>query len=168
MPTLNKLTCTILLPPTDTPLPEYRRKYLDSSVSVYVPVPEIPILQAAPAFNIQLRSEDEWLAPGLAMFVYIDGYYQCNRSKCTPLTGSSALELRVRQKEEKVAGGGGGFVGREWRWVGLDVGIFLRFSLDWFMHALLTAIFLLQNKPVGLQVLTMTCKSMWARSRSLC
>ena len=124
MPILNKLTCTILLPPTDTPLPEYRRKYLDSSVSVYVPVPEIAVLQAAPAFNIQLRSEDEWLAPGLAMFVYIDGYYQCNRSKRTPLTGSSALELRVRQKEEKLAGGGGGFVGREWRWVQLYVGMF--------------------------------------------
>jgi hypothetical protein len=144
MPTLNKLTCTILLPPTDTPLPEYRRKYLDSSVSVYVPVPEIPILQAAPTFNIQLRSEDEWLAPGLAMFVYIDGYYQCNRSKRTPLTGSSALELRVRQKEEKLAGGSGGFVGREWRWVQLDVGMFLLFlprSARLCDRTLLTAVF---------------------------
>jgi hypothetical protein len=168
MPTLNKLTCTILLPPTDTPLPEYRRKYLDSSVSVYVPVPEIPILQAAPAFNIQLRSEDEWIAPGLAMFVYIDGYYQCNRSKRTPLSGSSALELRVRQKEEKLAGGGGGFVGREWRWVQLDVGMFTLYSPRQVYVRLTDCLLSLQNKPTGLLALTMICKSMWVRLRSLC
>jgi len=34
---------------------------------------------------------------------------------------------------------------------------------------LLTVIFfLLQNKPMGFLVLTMICKTMWARSRSLC
>jgi len=61
------------------------------------------------------------------MFVYIDGRYQCNRSKRMPLPGSGVrgegIEMRVRQKEEKVAGGGGEFVGREWRWVELDVGM---------------------------------------------
>ena len=63
------------------------------------------------------------------MFVYIDGRYQCNRSKRMPPPGSatgnggSGVEMRVRQKEEKVAGGGGDFVGREWRWVELDVGM---------------------------------------------
>lgn len=36
---------------------------------------------------------------------------------------SSGIEMRVRQKEEKIAGGGGEFVGREWRWVQLDVGM---------------------------------------------
>jgi hypothetical protein len=125
MPTCNKLSCAIILPPTDTPLPEYRLRYLDSSVSVYVPVPDIPILHAAPSFNIQLWSEG-YIAPGLAMFVYIDGHYQCNRSKRMPLPGSaggSGVDIRLRQKEEKVAGGEGDFVGREWRWVGLDVGM---------------------------------------------
>lgn len=125
MPTLGHLTCNILLPPTDTPLPEYKRKYLDSSVSVYVPVPDIPVLEVAPAFNIYLSS-DAWLAPGLAVFVYIDGVYQCNRSRRTSSDGPSrgAVEVRLRQKEEKVAGGLGDFVGREWRWVALDVGMF--------------------------------------------
>lgn len=37
--------------------------------------------------------------------------------------GGSSVEIRLRQKEEKVAGGEGEFVGREWRWVGLDVGM---------------------------------------------
>jgi hypothetical protein len=132
MPTCNKISCAILLPPTDTPLPEYHRRYLDSSVSVYVPVPDIPILHAAPSFNIQLWT-DGYIAPGLAMFVYIDGRYQCNRSKRMPPPGSvtgngvemrrGGIEMRVRQKEEKVAGGEGEFVGREWRWVELDVGM---------------------------------------------
>ena len=125
MPTCNKISCAIILPPTDTPLPEYHRRYLDSSVSVYVPVPDIPILHAAPSFNIQLWT-DGYIAPGLAMFVYIDGRYQCNRSKRMPPPGSaksSGIEMRVRQKEEKIAGGGGEFVGREWRWVQLDVGM---------------------------------------------
>lgn len=61
------------------------------------------------------------------MFVYIDGRYQCNRSKRMPppgsAKGSNGIEMRVRQKEEKIAGGGGEFVGREWRWVHLDVGM---------------------------------------------
>lgn len=61
------------------------------------------------------------------MFVYIDGCYQCNRSKRMPPPGSSAkgsgIEMRVRQNEEKIAGGEGEFVGREWRWVHLDVGM---------------------------------------------
>jgi hypothetical protein len=36
-------------------------------------------------------------------------------------------------------------------------------------RALLTVFFLsLQNKPMGLLVLTLICKSMWARSRWLC
>jgi len=128
MPTCNKVSCAILLPPTDTPLPEYHRRYLDSSVSVYVPVPDVPILHAAPSFNIQLWT-DGYIAPGLAMFVYIDGRYQCNRSKRMPPPGSatgnggSGVEMRVRQKVVKVAGGGGDFVGREWRWVELDVGM---------------------------------------------
>lgn len=60
------------------------------------------------------------------MFVYIDGHYQCNRSKRMPPPGSaggSGIEMMLRQKEEKVAGGEGDFVGREWRWVSLDVGM---------------------------------------------
>jgi hypothetical protein len=103
MPTCNKISGAIILPPTDTPLPEYHRRYLDSSVSVYVPVPDIPILHAAPSFNIQLWT-DGYIAPGLAMFVYIDGRYQCNRSKRMPPPGlgrgdgNGGIEMRVRQK----------------------------------------------------------------------
>lgn len=126
MPTCNKITCTILLPPTDTPVPEYKRRYLDSSVSVYVPVPDIPILKAAPSFNIDLWTDD-YIAPGLAVFVFIDGLYQANRSKLVPPLGSqggSGVRMTLRQKEEKVAGGEGSFVGREWRWVQLGTGTF--------------------------------------------
>ncbi|KAM0718506.1 hypothetical protein Q7P37_005576 [Cladosporium fusiforme] len=127
MPTLGHLSCNILLPPTDTPLPTYKHKYLDSSVSAYVPVPNIPILHAAPSFNIQLRS-NAWIAPGLAAFVYIDGVYHCNRSKRAPdigTPGGSGVEIRLRQREDKMAGprgqSSGDFVGREWRWVELGV-----------------------------------------------
>lgn len=128
MPTLNNLDCTILLPPTSTPLPEYRRRYLDSSVSAYIPVP-VPALPAAQPFAIRLRA-DNWVAPGLAAFVFIDGIYHANRSKRAPLLGSeggSAVEILLRQKEEKVAGAEQGmFVGREWRFGGLDVGMSTR------------------------------------------
>lgn len=60
------------------------------------------------------------------MFVYIDGLYQCNRSKHMPSPdspGGGRIEMKLRQKEEKVAGGEGNFVGREWRWVDLGVGM---------------------------------------------
>jgi hypothetical protein len=104
MPTLSKIHCSIQLSPTNTPLPEYKRSYLDSGVSVYIPVPN---LGSAPSFNIHLKT-DVYIAPGLAMFVFIDGQYQCNRSKMMPPLGTKGgLEMRVRQKEEKVAGAEG-------------------------------------------------------------
>ncbi|KAI5289509.1 hypothetical protein KEM55_008804 [Ascosphaera atra] len=53
------------------------------------------------------------------MFVFIDGVYQCNRNRddldklFLAAPGSSGVNFRVRQKEEQV--GGGGWVGRPWR-----------------------------------------------------
>lgn len=64
--------------------------------------------------------------------MFIDGKYQCNRSKPAGGEGEGVgVELRLRQREEKVFHGGRGegergvFVGREWRWVELDVGMCL-------------------------------------------
>lgn len=132
MPKLGALTASILLPPTDAKLPEYKRVYRDSSVSCFVPVPNIPILHSAPSFGVEVKS-DSWIAPGISVFVFIDGVYQCNRNKRTPPQGSeggSGMSIRLRQKEEKYGTGSGqqpavsraDFVARNWKWVELDIG----------------------------------------------
>lgn len=121
MPHLKQLTCSIELTPTNTKLEEYGTTYGDGHVSTYIAVPT-----HQRTFNIHLTS-DGYIAPGLAMFVYIDGAYQCNRNRrglLEPGEGvpneGSQVEFRVRQKEERQADGG--FVGRDWSFHALNTG----------------------------------------------
>ena len=64
---------------------------------------------------------------GLAMFVYMDGEYQCNRNRynlklpdvATPST-KSEVNFRVRQKEELQEDGT--FIGSQWKFRELNIG----------------------------------------------
>lgn len=120
MPTLKQLTCNIEWAATGTPLSEYCTSYLDGYVQTYVEVPEIPV-----SFAIHLTS-DGYIAPGLAMFVYIDGEYQCNRNrnnlkKFSKKTNKPReIDFRVRQKEIILANGS--FIGKQWSFQTVKIG----------------------------------------------
>jgi hypothetical protein len=84
MPTLKQLTCHIEHSTSRIPLKEYGTTYSDGSVESYVAIP-VSITPSASIsiptpFCIRLDAEG-YIAPGLAMFVFIDGVYQCNRNR---------------------------------------------------------------------------------------
>lgn len=114
MPNLKQLTCEIEHGLTKKVYPEYGTTYGDGLVETFVCVPPQPEPLA-----IHLSSKG-YIAPGLAMFVYMDGVYQCNRNRFNlsfpdGKTDSkyTDVDFRVRQKEEKTKDGS--YVGREWR-----------------------------------------------------
>ena len=101
MPTLKHLTCNIEWAGSESTLEEYEVKYSDGYVECHVAVPSQP----AP-FLIHLK-QDRYISPGIAMFVYIDGEYQCNRNRVNlrvPEQSSRRqqceVDFKVRQKEE--------------------------------------------------------------------
>ena len=121
MPTLKQLTCNVECEDSTIPLQEYQIAYSDGYVTTYIAVPDEP----AP-FSIHLRS-DGYIAPGLAMFVYVDGLYQCNRNRqnlkvANEATDKSQTEtdFRVRQKEQMLWDGT--FTGRPWLFTRVNVG----------------------------------------------
>jgi len=120
MPVLNQLHCSIELGRTNTLMDEYGIQYGDRSVVSYVPIPSESI-----NFSIHLTSQG-YIAPGLAMFVYIDGQYQCNRNKsdlALPEDGVPSanfeIDFRVRQKEERLSNGT--LVGRDWSFSKINI-----------------------------------------------
>lgn len=120
MPSLKQLTCSIELGSTHTKVVEYGKDYGDGHVTSYIAVPSEEV-----NFSIHLTSQG-YIAPGLAMFVYMDGQYQCNRNRRglqVPAKGISneqvEVDLRVRQKESKQADGS--FLGRDWTFHGLNL-----------------------------------------------
>ncbi|OJD29830.1 zinc finger zz-type protein [Diplodia corticola] len=120
MPTLKQLTCTLEKEPSRSPLKEFSTNYSDGFVEAYVAVPE-----QRTGFSLNLRSNG-YIAPGLAIFVYIDGVYQCNRHRqgLIPPDGTIPsdfyeVNFRVSQKEEKIAKGQ--FVGRAWSFDSLNI-----------------------------------------------
>ncbi|OCK83820.1 hypothetical protein K432DRAFT_265904, partial [Lepidopterella palustris CBS 459.81] len=120
MPVLKGLDCSIELAGTTEKLKEYGASYADGVVEVFVAIPAIP-----KPFTVHLTSTG-YIAPGLAMFVYIDGVYQCNRNRrgliipdgVQPLNMTN-VDFRVRQKEERREDGT--FMGREWNFEKLNV-----------------------------------------------
>ncbi|KAI9798909.1 MAG: hypothetical protein M1833_004412 [Piccolia ochrophora] len=128
MPNLKQLTCGIEWTEVNTPLPEYATTYSDGFVQCYV-----PIGPAATAFAVHLSSTG-YIAPGLAMYVYMDGVYQCNRNRVGLKLPSEAttrremeINFRVRQKEEQ--GPAGVWKGNDWRFEQLNTSKSLTFSL---------------------------------------
>src|SRR6266536_1346213 len=107
MPTLNRINCTVEWDNTKVPFKEYGIKYGDGVVDCFIAIPEAPV-----GFAIHLQSSG-YIAPGLAMFVYMDGIYQCNRNRFNLRLPSSDIprklievDFRVRQKEEHQTEGG--------------------------------------------------------------
>ncbi|KAI9657203.1 MAG: hypothetical protein M1829_006949 [Trizodia sp. TS-e1964] len=120
MPTLKQLSCHLEWNASKTPLPEYCNAYADGVVQTYVTIPS-----TSGTFAIRLRSIG-YIAPGLAMFVYMDGEYQCNRNRLNLKMPGNGIErsqievdFRVRQKEQKLHGGT--WVGRDWRFEKLNI-----------------------------------------------
>jgi hypothetical protein len=119
MPSLKDLICTIELSQTQHALPEYGTTYGDGFVETFVPIPSQP-----QSFSIHLTS-NTFIAPGIAIFVYVDGVYQCNRNRQDirprkPSDSRSLVDFRVRQKEERQKDGS--MVAREWTFDKLNVG----------------------------------------------
>lgn len=114
MPKLKQLVCSIELSNSVTPCKEYGTVYEDGIVKTYIAIPRLDTF-----FAIRLTSED-YIDEGLAMFVYADGVYQCNRNQIglIPSDGSTPVNLteidfRVRQKESHKAEDE--WLGRQWR-----------------------------------------------------
>ena len=114
MPKLKQLDCQVKWAGSNVPLKEYHVSYGDGFVRSYVAVPPI-----ATPFYIQLKSNG-FIAPGLAMFVYIDGEYHCNRNRCNLKSVNEAaakheieVDIIVRQREKLIPGGQ--FVAKQWR-----------------------------------------------------
>jgi hypothetical protein len=114
MPILNGIDCSIEFYDPSCRLAEYKRRYADGAVKVFVAVPSID----AP-FRVHITTT-RYVAEGLAAFVYIDGRYQCNRNRMASSSGSGKIELILRQKEESTTRGH--FVGRDWRFTNLGKG----------------------------------------------
>ena len=123
MPSLKDLHCSIELPDTDTRLQEFATKYTDGCVETFVAVPSGP-----QPFAIRLHSCD-FIAPGLSVYVFIDGVYQCNRNRQNlklrkPPDRKALVDFRVCQKEEQQKDGS--MVAREWRFEKLNIGTLSR------------------------------------------
>ncbi|KAF2847910.1 hypothetical protein T440DRAFT_537824 [Plenodomus tracheiphilus IPT5] len=117
MPSLKDLNCSIELSNSQQTLQEFGTTYGDGFVETFVPVPSI-----SQSFSVHLTS-NKFIAPGIAMYVFIDGVYQCNRNrqdlKLRKTSGSRSLvDFRVRQKEEKQKDGS--MIAREWKFEKLN------------------------------------------------
>ncbi|KAK4545788.1 hypothetical protein LTR36_002742 [Oleoguttula mirabilis] len=119
MPKLKQLTCAVELGASRTKLKEYGARYSDGVVETFIAVPDTQV-----PFCVHVQSEG-YIAPGLAVFVFMDGQYQCNRNKLRLAMPSDdvpptqyEVDFCMRQKEEKTAGGT--FVGRDWSFAQLD------------------------------------------------
>lgn len=117
MPTLKDLNCSIELSGSHRALEEFGTTYNDGCVETFVAVPSKP-----ESFSIHLTS-DRFIAPGISMYVFVDGVYQCNRNRqdLKLRKGSdkhSVVDFRVRQKEEKQKDGS--MIAREWKFDKLD------------------------------------------------
>ena len=124
MRSLKDLICHVQWADTGSPFPEYGTIYGDGLVESYLAIPPHPQV-----FTISLKSR-MFISEGLAMIVFIDGQYQCNRNRVNlqPLqpgkdespTSKSTINFLLRQKEKPL--GDGTYMGREWRFDDCNLG----------------------------------------------
>ncbi|KAF3001476.1 hypothetical protein E8E13_008543 [Curvularia kusanoi] len=117
MPLLRDLNCSIEPSGDAVPLQEFGTVYGDGVVETFVPVPK-----KQQTFTVHLSSTN-FIAPGIAMYVFIDGIYQCNRNRQNmklrkPPDRRSLVDFKVRQKEERQKDGS--MIAREWTFEKLD------------------------------------------------
>lgn len=121
MPQLKQLSCCIQWSNTGAPFQEHGTVYGDGVVETFIIVPSKPQL-----FSIHLTSRG-YIAQGLSMIVFIDGNYQCNRTRVNlipPTKGQPAsrteIDFLLRQKEKPQ--GDGMYLGRDWRFDNHNIG----------------------------------------------
>ena len=103
MPPLRNLVCQVEWNSRNhIALKEHKVAYCDGFVECCLAIPTSPT-----NFAIHLTSHG-YIAPGLAMFVYINDKYQCNRNRhklLIPADGvdreDCEIDFRVRQKEDR-------------------------------------------------------------------
>lgn len=117
MPTLKQITCSVVVGGGEVKINEYGHIYNDGAVECFIPVPGNEA-----SFHIHLYSTG-YIAPGIAVFVYIDGKYQCNRNKPSTAQRNHRIDLQLRQKEDKLHTGD--FVGRGWSFTDLKRGAYM-------------------------------------------
>ena len=109
MPKLGQLTCNIEWGRTGIPFKEYAVEYDDGQVACLIAIPP-----TSTPFTVHLKSEG-FIAPGLAMFVFVDGVCVFNRNKVdlVNLAATNAhdlsshqmeIDFKAHQKEERVPG----------------------------------------------------------------
>jgi hypothetical protein len=114
MPPLRQLDCQIEWAGTNTAFEEYGTAYGDGVVETYIVIPSSP-----QTFSVRISSKG-YICEGLAVLVFMDGEYQCNRNRLNLqprkkglARNATEIDFRLRQKEKPV--GDGSFIGREWR-----------------------------------------------------
>ena len=123
MPILKDLACHVQWAETGSAFPEYGTIYGDGIVETYIAIPSHPQV-----FTIRLSSR-KFISEGLAMIIFIDGRYQCNRNRVNLEPAKkdlpenrSRVDFLVRQKEKPL--GDGTYMGREWRFDDTNLGEF--------------------------------------------
>ncbi|KIV99502.1 uncharacterized protein PV09_08807 [Verruconis gallopava] len=99
MPTLGLLSCAVEIGEARTRLREYRTTYCDRTVETFVAIPSKPT-----PFSIRLFTTG-YIAPGLAIAVYIDGVYQLHRIKLGAVPSNGKLEFHVGHNEDLLKNG---------------------------------------------------------------
>lgn len=123
MPQLKQLSCCIQWADTGAPFEENGTVYGDGVVETFIVIPSKP-----QGFSIRLTSRG-FIYEGLVMVVFIDGNYQCNRSRVNLVPPKedmpahrTEIDFLLRQREKSQ--GDGIYLGREWRFDNHNIGRF--------------------------------------------
>ena len=115
MPSLRKISCQLLWP-QGTAFKEYATTYGDGIVETFVAVPS----DKTQKFSIRVTSKG-YIYEGLAVVVFIDGVYQCNRNRVDLVrpkknlpSERTEIDFCIRQEERRLKDEGH-FLGSDWR-----------------------------------------------------
>ena len=121
MPHLKQLSCCVQWADTHAPFQEYGIQYGDGVVESFIVVPSKP-----QGFALRVTSQG-FIYQGLSVVVFIDGNYQCNRSRLNLLPlkkdqpiSRTEVDFLLRQKEKPQ--GDGVYMGRQWRFDNHNIG----------------------------------------------
>ena len=122
MPRLKDVTVHVEYTTSNQAYREYGTRYDDGYVETYIAVPDHD-----QGFLVHLKSH-KFIAPGLAMFVFVDGNLHCNRNRVNlrPTKSGedprySEVEFYARQKETKHPYNGM-LIGRSWQFTPCNCG----------------------------------------------
>lgn len=114
MPHRDLLSCFVEIGESTSRLREYGTTYHNRTVETYVAIPSKPT-----PFSIRL-STNGYVAPGLAVYVFIDGIYQTNRNRRGATLEHGKLEFHLGQKEDLLKEGR--VIARGWWFEKLNIG----------------------------------------------